>query len=51
MPLRAKSDAADAVQPMFKAELGYPISVMSDEGGEFKGDFVRTYMKVWWSRF
>ena len=38
IPLRAKSDAADAVQPMFKA-LGYPISVMSDEGGEFKGDF------------
>ena len=38
MPLRAKSDAADAVQPMFR-ELGYPISVMSDEGGEFKGDF------------
>ena len=38
LPLRAKSDAADAVQPMFKA-LGYPISVMSDEGGEFKGDF------------
>ena len=38
IPLRAKSDAADAVQPMFEA-LGYPISVMSDEGGEFKGDF------------
>ena len=38
MPLRAKSDAADALQPMFE-DLGYPISVLSDEGGEFKGDF------------
>ena len=38
MPLRAKSDAPRAVQPMFE-ELGYPISVMSDEGGEFHGQF------------
>ena len=38
MPLKAKGDAFHAVAPMFRA-LGYPISIMSDEGGEFKGEF------------
>ena len=38
MPLKAKGDAFHAVAPMFHA-LGYPISIMSDEGGEFKGEF------------
>jgi hypothetical protein len=38
MPLKAKSLTPQAVQHMF-AELGYPISVMSDEGGEFRGEF------------
>ena len=38
MPLRAKSETPKAVQPMFD-ELGYPSSVMSDEGGEFRGQF------------
>ena len=36
--LKAKSDAPKALQPMFE-DLGYPTSIMSDEGGEFRGAF------------
>jgi len=38
MPLNARSESVNAIQPMLDA-LGYPISVMNDEGGEFLGRF------------
>lgn len=37
-PLQAKSDAYKALPEMYR-ELGYPSSIMSDEGGEFRGAF------------
>ena len=40
MPLNAKSESVSAIQPMLNA-LGYPISVMSDEGGEFLAKFTK----------
>ena len=38
MPLKARSESVTAIQPMLDA-LGYPISIMNDEGGEFLGRF------------
>ena len=41
MPLNARSESITAIQPMLDA-LGYLISVMSDEGGQFLGKFSKT---------
>lgn len=43
--MKSKSEAPQALKPMFE-ELGYPTSMMSDEGGEFRGAFTKDLQQL-----